>query len=365
MMPLDATMQDVLLALRSPAAIMGMSSGRITDLIARARIADVLGRIGARAQRDGSHAAFTDRLQGVFASAVTAAKAYQRMARFETDRLQRALKALGHDIVLLKGSAYVVADLPPADGRRLSDVDILLPRALVDAAEARLLSSGWIAAKTDEYDQRYFREWMHELPPLRHQERDTIIDMHHTILPLTGRLRPDPALLLADAIPVAGWPGVRVLAPADMVLHNVVHHFQDGEFQHSLRELVDLDDLLRHFGGTDGFWDALIERTAVLGFGRPAFYALRHAARLLETPVPAHVTAALRRYAPPAPVLALMDRAIRSCLVSTGRLPRGLRERAASKALYLRAQWLKMPPALLVRHAASKMALGIRRPSAD
>ena len=45
--------------------------------------------------------------------------------------------------------------------------------------------------KSDPYDDAYYRRWMHELPPLIHRERDRMIDVHHTILPLTARITPD------------------------------------------------------------------------------------------------------------------------------------------------------------------------------
>lgn len=361
----DAVIADILRALRDPSTLSRLDARRTTQVLARARFANLLGRIAARVRRNGDPDAIPARLLAALDASLVAAEAFHRLARFETDRIGRCLAGIGHDVVLLKGSAYVLAGLPPAPGRPLSDVDILLPRELVPEAEARLLAGGWEQGKTAEYDQRYFRDWMHELPPMRHRERLTIIDLHHAILPPTGRLKPDPALLLKDAVAVEGWPNVRVLAPVDMVLHCVVHHFQDGEFQHSLRELVDLDDLLRHFATTPGFWEALIERSERFGFGRPTFYALRHAGRLLGTPIPETTESALRRHAPPAPLLALMDRLIENRLLASGRSTRGLLERGADQALYLRAQWLKMPPGLLARHALGKVANRFRRRPAD
>lgn len=357
----DPVIADILHTLREPSALPRLDARRTTQLLARARFSHLLGRIAARARRDADARAFPSRLLGALDASLVAAEAFHRMARFETDRIGRCLAGIGHDVVLLKGSAYVLAGLPPAAGRPLSDVDILLPRELLPEAEARLLAGGWEQGKTDEYDQRYFREWMHELPPMRHRERLTIIDLHHTILPPTGRLRPDPQLLLRDAVPVSGWPNIRVLAPADMVLHCIVHHFQDGEFQHTLRELVDLDDLLRHFAPMPGFWERLLARSEEFGFGRPTFYALRHAGRLLATPIPDDVETALRRHAPPAPLLALMDRLMANRLLASGRSPRGVLERAADRVLYLRAQWLKMPPGLLAQHALGKFANRFRR----
>jgi len=57
----------------------------------------------------------------------------------------------------------------------------------------------------------------------------TIVDVHHTLLPLTGRLRPDREKLLTTAVSVDG-SRLKVFAPPDMVLHSAAHIFQDGDF---------------------------------------------------------------------------------------------------------------------------------------
>jgi hypothetical protein len=52
----------------------------------------------------------------------------QRSLRWEVNRIQRALTSLDVPVILLKGAAYIVADLPPAPGRIATDVDILVPK---------------------------------------------------------------------------------------------------------------------------------------------------------------------------------------------------------------------------------------------
>ena len=50
------------------------------------------------------------------------------------------------------------------------------------------------------------------------------------------------------------------------------HLFCDGEFDHALRDLADLDDLLRHFGADEALvWR---RRGPVLGLARPLYYAI-------------------------------------------------------------------------------------------
>ena len=88
-----------------------------------------------------------------------------------------------------------------------SDIDILVPKALLLRAESALMLHGWTGHEHDAYDQRYYRQWMHELPPMQHIRRQSVIDVHHAILPETARVRPDPARLIAAAVDVPGLPG--------------------------------------------------------------------------------------------------------------------------------------------------------------
>jgi hypothetical protein len=145
----------------------------------------------------------------------------------------------------------VAAGLPAAAGRLFSDIDILVPKARLDEVESQLMAHGWVSTHHDAYDQRYYREWMHELPPMQHLRRATVIDVHHAILPQTAAVRPDPARLRAGARAIPGAPGLYVLAPCDMVLHSATHLFSEGEYDHGLRDLFDLHRLLCHFGATE------------------------------------------------------------------------------------------------------------------
>ena len=80
------------------------------------------------------------------------------------------------------------------------DIDIMVPEALLGDVEVALLAHGWAHIKFSDYDQRYYRKWSHELPPLVRQQRKTVVDVHHTILPRTSRLRPDVAKLWQQSL---------------------------------------------------------------------------------------------------------------------------------------------------------------------
>jgi hypothetical protein len=341
-------------ALREPASMGTLALVEWDVLLHQARHRGALGRLCTLAASAGVLPAVPTRVRACLEAALEDVEQQHRIIRWEVIRLRRALAGTGIPVVLLKGAAYLHAGLPAARGRLFSDVDVLVPHARLVEVEAALLREGWEMQKLSAYDEHYYREWSHELPPLAHPKRQVMLDVHHNILPPTGRLRPDPRLLLGAAVPVTA-DGLRVLAPADMVLHSACHLLQSGEHHRSLRDLVDLDALIRHFGDTPGFGDELATRAAALGVERPLFYALRFAAALFGTPVPEVAARALRRAAPPAPVRAAMDRLF-AAIVAPGPPrdpPRHVR--LARAALTARYHWLRMPPLLLARHLAHKI----------
>jgi len=282
------------------------------------------------------------------------AEYHQRSVRWEMNRLRHALRDVEVRTVLLKGAAYVMGGLPVARGRLVNDVDILVPRCSLEAVEQALRGHGWEPLAHDQYDDYYYRTWMHELPPLRHRDRGAVIDVHHTILPLTGRLHPDPQLLLDAARPISGGD-FYALAPEDTVLHAAAHAFQDGDLAGGLRDLTDLDILLRHFAEAEsGFWERLVPRAERLQLMRPLYYGLRYAQKLWRTPVPEEAVAAVRTARPAWPLRRLMDALVTRALVPTIEDGASRTADLARLLLYIRSHWLRMPPWLLARHLARK-----------
>lgn len=334
-----------------PAAILALPPARQAILIRRARLAGLLGVLGHRAEQAGLFPQCSAQLRDHFVAGQNVARDYERMLRLETRELYRFLGRLDFPLVYLKGAAYQLRGLPIARGRVASDVDILVPAPALEAAEQTLLRNGWVADKSDDYDQRYYREWMHELPPLRHHARLSVVDLHHNILPRTSRFSPDAGRMLARIEP-AGEPGMFTLCPEDMVLHTCAHLFIDGELDNRLRELIDLDGLLRAFCAAPGFLDRLQARAGELGLQLALFYGLHFAARLPGTPVTTAALQAARAAAPRGPLrpllLRMMARALLPELVEEHRAVR----RWSTGLLFLRSHWLRMPPVLLLRHLA-------------
>jgi len=274
--------------------------------------------------------------------------------QWELDCIRQALESVDCQVVLLKGAAYLSADLPPRRGRLFNDIDILVDRAHLPEVEGALLRAGYFSVERDAYNDRYYRQWMHEIPPLVHVRRSTVIDVHHTITPPTSRFKVDAAKLF-ERIKAVGTSGdFYILGPHDMVLHSAVHLFQEGEFAHGLRDLLDLNDLLIHFARDPEFWPLLFARAAEIGLEEPLFHALHHVGRLFGTRVPADLISAQKSIRPPwvnrTAIGALLRLALRpdhpSCDVRFTKLARLL--------LYIRSHYLRMPPQLVIPHILRK-----------
>jgi hypothetical protein len=132
------------------------------------------------------------------------------------------------------------------------------------------------------------------------------------------------------------------------------HLFHNDELSHGLRDLSDLDLMLRDHGRDASYWTGLLARAEALHLGRTLHHGLQSTHRLLGTPVPREALQAAARHAAPAPLDALMQQAWASVLRtphSSGHAPlTGL----AQGLLYVRAHALRMPPTLLARHLAVK-----------
>jgi hypothetical protein len=340
--------------LHDPATIDRLSPeafGRAMDAAQRARL---LGWLVEQVRAGHLPPEPPDWLRDRLVTAEALVRGYERAVRWEIDRLNRAFLGTGQVWILLKGAAYIAAVLPPGSGRRVADIDVLVPWADLAGVEGILHEHGWEFPEIDAYDTQYYREWMHELPPMVHHDRRSIVDVHHAILPRTSRLKPSSERLLERAVSAVSADGMRVLCPSHMVLHAAAHMFHDGEIAGAIRDLIDLDQLLRWFGGNDEFWTDLVREAEGLDLTRPAYYALRYAGHWFNTPVPERVAARVSRWGPPLPIRGLMDALVRRSM--TGASPAS--SPAAVFALYVRSHWLRMPPLHLVRHLARKSFRG-------
>ncbi|MBS3934994.1 MAG: nucleotidyltransferase family protein [Sulfuritalea sp.] len=341
--------------LREPQSSVRFQRSDWEDLLRSARRGQLLARVARVAAMAGLTGKLPDKVNPHFQSALQIAQSHARSVAWETRQLRDALAGVEIPFVLLKGAAYIAANLEAGHGRLMSDIDIMVQRSALEPAEKSLIEHGWFPTKLDAYDQRYYRTWMHELPPLQHLERGTSLDVHHTILPPTASLKPDMEKLWQASLPAAGDPLVRVFAPVDMILHSAVHLFHDGDMRHGLRDLVDIDALIKQFSGTVGFWETFVQRAIEMDLTRPCHYALKYCRLWLATPIPDRVTAAVRQSGAPAAFAGgIMDRLLPASLGAVLEPDPGPRARLADFLMYVRSHYLRMPMHLLIPHLLRK-----------
>lgn len=267
--------------------------------------------------------------------------------------IEKALSELSIPVIFLKGASYFLAANQAAKGRLFSDIDLLVEKKYLPSVEDALKKHGWVGTHQNEYDQRYYRQWMHEIPPMIHLKRHTTLDVHHNILPATCNTCPDSEMLFSNIIKVTNTP-FWVFAPEDRVLHSAAHLFHEGEFKHGLRDISDIDLLLREFSAVETFWNQLLRRSTELNQHLPLFYALRYASKILATPIPEPVARRVKKNAPNILRVGLMDflffRALAPEHSSCNDAWTGL----ARWLLFIRSHWLRMPIKLLIPHLFRK-----------
>lgn len=323
--------------LRDPTVSLSFEGRAWTEVFAVARAEQMAGTLAHRL----NGLALPAQVQRLVDDAITSAGQVRLAALWEAEMARRALAPLGMPVILLKGTAFAAAGMSPSVGRNIGDLDILVPRDRIEEAEVALLAAGWEWVKPDPYDDAYYRRWMHELPPLIHRERDRMIDVHHTILPLTARITPDAEGLIAASEPLEN--GLRTLSRPDVLVHAVAHLLADGDLAGGMRNLWDFHCLVQD-GGTRG----LAERARHHGLGREMARACRLSHALYGTEIPLDG----RR-------LTRLDRLYLRRLTARDGWGRQTR-RLLRLGFYIRSHWLRMPPAMLARHLWTKYRKGYR-----
>jgi hypothetical protein len=326
--------------LREPALAANVAAAHWNDIVIQATNALMLGQLAAAIERAGCIGHVPPAVKLHLNLATLTSTRRREAALWEVAALRRAIDA-DTPMVVLKGCAYAACADVNSAGRQFSDIDILVPRALLDRAEGRLIGAGFNPSSVSAYDERYYREWMHEVPPMAHVRRHTTVDLHHAINPPVSRCHVDTAKLMPALQETS--PGVFALGATDRVIHCAIHLVQEGDAHKLLRDLYDLHLLLQQHCGSETSLAALWRRAdelGVLSLVRPAQQAAAAVFAVdANQPRPDHwlgrslVAAALRpRPGPGAPL--------------------------AEAVLLAHSHWIKMPLKLLLPHLVRKGWLG-------
>lgn len=257
-------------------------------LVAEARSTGLLGRMVHIAQSAQHSSSFPPRFIDAISAAAIYSEGFARDVRRETVFLEQALAGLDMPVILLKGASYILFGLPAGKGRTFSDIDILVDKGHIAKVEAALMLGGWSTGKLSAYDQRYYRQWSHEIPPMTHLRRGTTVDLHHSLLMPTCRIKVNSATMVSEAVRDSSSAFWWRLNDEDIVLHSACHLLTNSEFDRGLRDLWDIDLLFRHFcSNTANFPERLIERAKIVGLESIIARALWLARCVFNTPVPA------------------------------------------------------------------------------
>ena len=141
-------------AIAKPESLPTLSLHNWDRLLPQARRSGVVAKLYTSLEAQGQLDRIPPQVQPHLEAAAIIATEHERRSRWECNRIQRALfdlPSLDFPVILLKGAAYVMAGLPCARGRLVSDVDIMVPKSSLSTLETALIQHGWESVKKADY----------------------------------------------------------------------------------------------------------------------------------------------------------------------------------------------------------------------
>ncbi len=155
-------------------------------------------------------------------------------------RLWEALAGAGFHPLLLKGVALAHRDYPDQSLRPMRDVDLLLPTAEAERAQAFLIAHE--KYRLAPWAGNYGVEYNHQLPELQDIEFELTIEIHHRINARNWAQEPLLVEMLreeATVLPILGMP-IAVPSARTNFLHLVEHATLHHTFENGPLTLADL-----------------------------------------------------------------------------------------------------------------------------
>jgi hypothetical protein len=289
----------------------------------------------------------------LYAASIHAARQNAQVL-FEADNLRVLLAKVGVSPIFLKGANYILRNSTNSRGRIVSDIDVLVKKDDIDKVETTLKAALWQSEKLSDYDDKYYRKWAHEIPPLFHLLRETVLDVHHNFyLPISGR-SPNVILFASSAETVAG--GCLVLGEAESVLHSIIHLFMNEDFTNAFRDLFDLHLLINEYA-SDEFWQTLGTLATKTKFEKELYYCLVLLIKIFDATEPRILAKLSTRYK------SLSSDMFIHTILFNGITPKhsllnNYKNKTARFIVFIRGHWLKMPVHILITHLAIKSYKG-------
>jgi len=275
---------------------------------------------------------------------------------YETGIIQKALEDVNIYPIFLKGASYTLRKSENAAGRICSDLDVLVDKKELAEAEEALNQVGWQTKKLNDYDERYYREWSHEIPPMINLHRGTVIDLHHNIvLPISGR-KPDIALLRKNFVTLDC--GARVLSPEATILHSAVHLVINEDLSSAYRDVYDLVCLIRQYQ-TETFWEQLSKLASRLEFNRVLLIAMLLCQKMASIELPKSFINALSEHTNFKTAQWYVNYLLYYAIRPNSSFIANSRSKIAAKLVYVVGHTQKMPLPILIKHTAHKLYISL------
>lgn len=283
-------------------------------------------------------------------NAAKLAEKQQSSVVYECNQITKSTNKTSTKFYLLKGAAYVFCHNNTSLGRTFGDIDLLVDKSQISRIEGTLLLHGWLHDDLDDYDNTYYRQWAHEIPPLKHASRGSVIDLHHNLVPPVSGRAPKIELFTENAIACDDF---YVLRPAAMTLHSIVHLFFNEEFPHGLRDLNDIHLLITQYE-SDSFWQDIYTLATTSGFTVELYLACRYSQRFFQTNIPEKITIKLEETRTNRLSILFWDFIFSRVLDTKHPMYATWTKSFAIFIALVRGHYLKMPLPILIRHGLHK-----------
>ncbi|MFQ3221444.1 MAG: hypothetical protein ACI96W_003832 [Paraglaciecola sp.] len=293
-------------------------------------------------------------IQRHFLNADVLAENHKNQVLFEASELQNELVGKHQYLIFLKGAGYTLSGAQVGESRIYNDIDILVDKGSIDFIEKRLCLFGWLSEELTEYHEKYYRKWAHEIPPLRHGKRGTIIDIHHNIVPVISGRHVDADKFAINSVTTEN--GFQILSFAAMTLHSLIHLFFNEEVKKGYRDLIDIHTLIMANNNRE-FWLDLIVLAKETGFDLELFLACRYAQKILQTEIPDFVQDEISQFCPWN--IGFLDFIYNKTLKPSHPICKPPFFALAESAVLIRGHFQKMPMHILIYHLLCKCGISL------
>ncbi|GAB2698506.1 nucleotidyltransferase family protein [Aliiglaciecola aliphaticivorans] len=348
------TLYELLL---TPKLGLALSTKEWQSVIFILRESKLLASLYYVAKREGCYQDYPDFAKRHLFSAQVYAKRQAQQICFEAVEFRLLLEQVGITAVFLKGAAYTLRKSLNSYGRVCSDIDVLVNKKDLNIAEAHLKQNRWQSEELSDYDEKYYRDWAHEVPPLIHVNRATVVDMHHNLYPpISGRATNISQFISSRQ---KTQSGCFVLDPATTVMHSIIHMFANEDSSSWMRDLFDIMLLIEEFGD-DQFWGSLVDLSNKTDFNFEFVSCLKALQLYSNKPLPDVANTCLENYKFNKVELWILHQGILPAICPEHDLLLTPKIRWAKKLVYFRGHWIKMPFYVLIKHFAFKSFFAIR-----